>query len=168
MGLDGGAASLDDLGVLPGLVQRLERAPQLPAVGPVRLACCRADDDDRRSELLGRDDPLHAGADEDEGSARGLDPVAVELERGAPREDDVHALVPLLRLVVVGRDSLARVASDPRVDPEGHDAEPLPNGTPGGAAELDLLDLVEVGDCIAAHRDLLRGQECRTATPTYP
>ena len=119
MRLDHSRAAFRHLGVLARLVERPERRPDLPADGLVRLPGSGAERDDRRLGLLGERRSLHAGRGEDERAGGRIDPLAVELEHGAPLQDEVELLVPVrLVLVVLVDDPVARAAAGPRVDAE--------------------------------------------------
>jgi hypothetical protein len=114
----------------------------------ISYACPGADRDDRRRGLLGEGRPLDARRREDERAGGRVDPLAVELERGATALDEIQLLlgVPVVGLVVLVDDPVAGVAAGPRVDAEGRDPEVVPDRPPGTAAVADLLDLVEVRD----------------------
>src|SRR5207253_7197934 len=105
------------------------------------------------------------GTGKDE-SAGGRDhPVAVELEHGAPAQNDVKLLVRVrLRLVVLVDDPVARVTGRPRVDAEGRDAEVVPDGSPWTAPVVHLVDLVEVRDRVPTHETPSR----RRHSPNHP
>jgi hypothetical protein len=68
--------------------------------------------------------------------------------------DEVELLlsIPLTDLVVVVDDPVAWLATDPGVDAERCDPEVVSNRPRSTAAVADLLDLVEVGYCVATHR----------------
>jgi len=95
---------------------------------------------------------LHIGLGEDE-SAGGRDhAVVIELEHGPPPQNEVQPLVAVrLRLVVLVENPVACLTTGPRVDTEGGDAEVVPDGSPGRAPVVHLVDLVEVRDRVAAH-----------------
>src|SRR5919108_987164 len=153
MGLGELESPVGGLGVFAGLVEAVERPPDLPAGRLVRLPRRAADRDDRRPRLLGEGRALDARAREDERAGGRVHPLAVELERGAAALDEVQLLllVLVLRLVVLVNDPVAGVLRRPCVDAEGRDPEVVPNGPPRLAAVGDLLDLIEMRDCVSGH-----------------
>src|ERR671922_2239388 len=153
MGLGELESPVGGLGVFAGLVEAVERPPDLPAGRLVRLPRRAADRDDRRARLLGEGRALDARAREDERAGGRVHPLAVELERGAAALDEIQLLllVLVLRLVVLVDDPAARLVAGPGVDAEGRDPEVVPNGPPGFAAIADLFDLVEMRDCVSGH-----------------
>jgi hypothetical protein len=138
---------------LPGLVERAERRPDLPAVRLVDLSSRAAERDDRRPRLFGERRPLDTGASEDERTGRRVHPFAVELERRAATVNEVELLARVVvGLVMLVDDPVARGPGRPCVDAEGRDAEVLPDRPPRTAAVGDLVDLVKVRHCVHGHR----------------
>src|SRR4051812_37615871 len=153
MGRDELGTAVGDLLELPGLVERVERRPKLPAARLVRLPGRPAQGDERRPGFLGERRPLHAGAGEDERPGRRVHLLAVELESRPALLDEVELLVGvLLRLVVLVDQPFTRLTGAERVGAERHDPEMLPDRPPGTATVADLVDLVELCNGIAAHR----------------
>ena len=166
MGFDRVASPIGRLRVLALLVEVLERKPDLPAVGLVRLPRRGADRDERRPRLLGERGALHTGAGEDERAGGRIHALAVELERRPAPLDEVELLlqVLLLRLVVLVDEPVARLAGGERVDAEGGDAQLVPDGPPGTAPVADLVDLVDVRDCVLAHETSWSRQAASSAS----
>ena len=109
--------------------------------------------ENRRAGLLGERRAPHARAGEDEGAGRRIHGFAVELEPGAAAVDEVELLV-LTLLVVLVDDPVSRVPARPGVDPERLDAEVVAHRAPGLATVGDLVDVLQSGDCVLAHRYL--------------
>ena len=149
--LDDLAQPLRDLGVLTRLVAGPERSPELPAAGVVRLARRAADHEDRRSGLLRERRSLHSGTGEDERAGGRVDPLAVELEDRVPALDEVELLLPVVRLVVLVDDPVARRPGRPRRRAERGDPQVVPHGAVGLATVVQLLDLVQSCNRIVAH-----------------
>src|SRR6185312_3701818 len=106
------ASAVGRLGVLPGRIERVQRGPDLPALGLVRLAGRASERHDRRLRLLREGGPLDVGPDEDERAGRGFDPVPVELEGRATPLDEVELLLRVafvVPLVVLVDDPIAGV-----------------------------------------------------------
>src|SRR5262245_36342978 len=150
--LDHRAATVGRFGILTRLVEWPQRAPKLPAERLVRLPRNAADREQGRPRLLGECRSRYAWTNEDERVGRRLDAVAVDLEDCASPNDVVELLLPLLRLVVLVDDPVARGRACPGIDPEGRDAEVMPYGTPGRATIVHLFDLIQVRDFVATHR----------------
>ena len=123
---------LGRLGVVARLVEVVDRPPDLPAEGLVRLSRCAADGDDGRSGLLGERRPLARRRDVDERPGGRVHALAVELERRATLQDEIELLcrVLVVGLVVLVDDPVARVVARPGVDAEGRDAEVMPKRPP--------------------------------------
>src|SRR6478735_10333555 len=145
------AAAIGDLGVLALLVQRIEWRPQLVAGRVVRLARLAAKGDERRARLLSERRTLDAALGEHERAGRGVDLLAVELEPGPAGVDEVELLV-LTLLVVLVDDPVAGVPGREGVHAERGDAEVMPHGPPRTAAVVDLVDLIDLGHGVVAHR----------------
>src|SRR5207302_7826988 len=139
------AASPGGLGVVAAPIQLVERLPELPAGDIIRLTGDGSDRQDRRSRLLRECRALHAGTGEDERAGRRIQLLAAELEGRAAFEHQVELLLGVVAvvLVVLVDDPVAGIARRPRVDPEGRDAEVMPDGPPRAATVGRLLDLVQ-------------------------
>ena len=107
--------------------------------------------ENRRLRLLGERRPLHAWTDEDERAGRRIEAVAVEFEPGSAAVDEVELLI-LSLLVVLVDDPVSRLPTRPGVDPERRDAEVMAHRTPRLAAVAGLVDVLQAGDCVLAHR----------------
>src|SRR5439155_10412320 len=81
------------LGVLPRLVQRGHRRPDLEAARHVRLPRHAAERHDRRARLFGERGPLHTRLDENQCPGAHLPTLTVEFERRAAAEDEVKLLL---------------------------------------------------------------------------
>jgi len=159
-------AAIGRLAVLPRLVQRGHRSPDLEAARHVRLPRHSAKRQDRRARLFGERGPLHTRLDENECPGGRIPPLPVKLERRPATEDEVKLLV-LSRLVVLVDDSLARGPPGPDVGTERRNPEVVPNGTEWAAAVGDLLDLIEVRDLVA-HAPIIAGPPALPRPPRIP
>src|SRR5262245_63866200 len=90
MRLEQRATPIGSLGILAGLIERVQLAPELPADRFVGLARRRSERKDRGLGLFGERRPLHAGPGEDERSGGRIQALAVELERRPPPKHDVE------------------------------------------------------------------------------
>ena len=149
------AQALRDLGVLPCLEPRVERRPDLPAAGVVRLAARRTDCDDRRARLLGERGSLEAGRNGDERAGGGVDAVSAELEHGLPLCDEVELLGRLIRLLVLVDDAVSGSSPRPRSGAEGRDAEVVAHRAVWRPSVVDLVDLVQMCNRVIDHRNPL-------------
>src|SRR5919109_5244886 len=102
MGLGELESPVGGLGVFAGLVEAVERPPDLPAGRLVRLPRRSADRNDRRPWLLGEGRALDARAREDERAGGRVHPLAVQLERGAAPLDEIQLLLPLRLVRLLG------------------------------------------------------------------
>src|SRR3954469_17331888 len=145
-------AAIGRLGVLARAVERVQRGPEFPAIGLVRLSRGAAEREDRRLGLLGKRRPLHAGRRKHESPGGRSHPVAVELEYGPASHNEVQLLGRVrLGLVMLVDDPVARVTGGPGGDPEGGDAEVVPNRSKWLAPVVHFVDLVQSRDCVARH-----------------
>ena len=151
MGFDQLTPAVGGLVVLARLIERMDRRPHLPAAGLIRLPRGAAERDDRRARLLGERRPLDAGPDVDERAGRRVHLLAVDLEPRPAGLDEVELLFAPVGLVVLVDDPIAGLAARPGVDAEGRDAEVVADGPRGNATVVELLDLVELRNCVIAH-----------------
>src|SRR6266480_1681089 len=138
-------------GVAPLLVEPAGRRPELPSGRLVRAARRGPHGQDRRLRLLGEGRSLHARPGEDERAGWRVDALAVKLESRSAALDEVELLI-LSLLVVLVDDPVSRLPTRPGVDPERRDAKVVAHRTPRLAAVADLVDVLQVGDCVLAHR----------------
>src|SRR3954451_17224408 len=137
--------------VAPLLVEQPSRGPELPAGRLVDMPRPGPYRENRRPGLLGERGPLHPWGGKREGAGRRVHAFAVELEPGAAAVDEVELLI-LTLLVVLVDDPVSRLPPRPGVDPERPDAEVVEHRTPRFAAVGDLVDVLQAGDCVLAHR----------------
>src|SRR3954447_23530165 len=137
--------------VAPLLVEQPSRGPELPAGRLVDMPRPGPYRENRRPGLLGERGPLHPWGGKREGAGRRVHAFAVELEPGSAAVDEVELLI-LTLLVVLVDDPVSRLPPRPSVDPERCDAEVVAHRTPGFAAVGDLVDVLQAGDCVLAHR----------------
>ena len=116
--------------------------------------------------LLRERGPLHPRRDEDERTLGRVPPLAVELEHGAAPGDEIELFVLVVGLVVLVDDPVADASRGPRVDPERRDTQVVAHGPPRLAPVADLVDLLEVDDCVIAHEGPL-GSFLRLARTFY-
>src|SRR4029077_12120183 len=123
--------------------------------------------------LLGERRALDLGPDEDQRAGWRLHRLALGLQPGTAALHEVELLVSVIAaLVVLIDDSVARLATGPGVDAEGRDAEVVADWSRRTASVADLVDLVEVRDCVATHRAscivVLRNPGCGVEASDYP
>src|SRR3954451_23403409 len=139
--------------VAPLLVEQPSRGPELPAGRLVDMPRPGPYRENRRPGLLCERGPLQPWGGKREGAGRRVHAFAVELEPGSAAVDEVELLI-LTLLVVLVDDPVSRLPPRPSVDPERRDAKVVAHRTPRFAAVGDLVDVLQAGDCVLAHRYL--------------
>src|SRR2546430_13709084 len=125
------------LALMPGLIsQRLDQSILrvgllCPGARPrteVRSLRLRMGSRDRKSTRLNSSHSQNSYAVFCLKTKRRVEPLAVQLEGSTALQDEVELLVPVVLLVVLVDDLVARLPTGPRVHAESRDPEVMPDG----------------------------------------